>query len=83
MVGETGFSTDAGLSLLFVPREKGERKENVGNRCVLGRHSDRAFLEPTPLSQHLVFFPSAGQRWPSRPPWTTWPSWPQGDHPDM
>lgn len=39
MVGKTGLSTDVGLSLLFVSREKGERKENVGNRCVLGGHS--------------------------------------------
>lgn len=81
MVGKTGLSTDVGLSLLFVSREKGERKENVGNRCVLGGHSEgllRAFT-----GRHSLLFSSAGQRWPSRPPWTTWPSWPQGDHPTL
>lgn len=82
MVGETGLPVDVGLTLLFVSREKGERKENAGNRCVLGRCSEGSLPRAYTGRQSLLFlFSSAGQRWPSRPSWTTWPSWPQGDHP--
>lgn len=44
MVGETGLPTNVGLSLLFVSREKGERKENAGIRCVLGKSVDLSCL---------------------------------------
>lgn len=53
MVGKTGCCTDVGLTLLSASREKGERKENVENRCVLGRHPEgAAFPEPHWLGSH-------------------------------
>lgn len=55
MVGETGLPTNVGLSLLFVSREKGERKENAGIRCVLGRLSEGAFPEPLPVGTASCF----------------------------
>lgn len=68
MVGETGLSTDAGLSLLFVSREKEERKENAGNRCVLGSTLNGAF-PPEPLlvgtASCFLFFCRAEMAFPA------------------
>lgn len=68
MMGETGCPTDAGLTLLFVSRERGERKETVENRCVLGRHSEAACLPgatPAGTASHFLFFLRAEMAFPA------------------
>lgn len=68
MVGETGCFTDVGFTLLSASREKGERKENVENRCVPGRHSEGACLPGATLAgiaSCFLFFCRAEMAFPA------------------
>lgn len=68
IMGETGCFTDAGLTLLSASREKEERKENVENRCVLGRRSEGACLPGATqagTASYFLFFCRAEMAFPA------------------